>query len=90
MIEIGGLAPAPFCGLILADFGADVIRVDRTPQGAGIQLPGINSLDFISSSYLIIIISGDIMSRGKKSVAINLKCKEGVELLLSMIEKVLL
>lgn len=32
IIEIAGLAPAPFCGLILSDFGADIIRVDRTQQ----------------------------------------------------------
>ncbi|KAL0162892.1 hypothetical protein M9458_042288, partial [Cirrhinus mrigala] len=30
VIELAGLAPAPFCGMILADFGARVIRVDRT------------------------------------------------------------
>jgi len=29
VIEMAGLAPAPFCGMILADFGAHVIRVDR-------------------------------------------------------------
>ena len=29
VIEMAGLAPAPFCGMILADFGANVIRVDR-------------------------------------------------------------
>ena len=28
--EVAGLAPAPYCGLILADFGADVVRVDKT------------------------------------------------------------
>ena len=28
VIELAGLAPAPFCGMILADFGARVIRVD--------------------------------------------------------------
>ncbi|KAL0965706.1 hypothetical protein UPYG_G00284680 [Umbra pygmaea] len=30
VIELAGLAPVPFCGMILADFGAKVIRVDRT------------------------------------------------------------
>ena len=30
VIEMAGLAPVPFCGLILADFGADVIRIDRS------------------------------------------------------------
>lgn len=29
VVEIAGLAPAPFCGMILADFGAKVIRVDK-------------------------------------------------------------
>ena len=29
VLEFAGLAPAPFCGLILADFGARVIRIDR-------------------------------------------------------------
>ncbi|KAM4808758.1 alpha-methylacyl-CoA racemase [Rhinophrynus dorsalis] len=30
VLELAGLAPAPFCGMILADFGAKVIRVDKT------------------------------------------------------------
>lgn len=29
VIELSGLAPAPFCGMVLADFGASVIRVDK-------------------------------------------------------------
>ena len=29
VIEFAGLAPVPFCGMILSDFGANVIRVDR-------------------------------------------------------------
>ena len=29
VIEMAGLAPAPFCGMIFADFGANVVRVDR-------------------------------------------------------------
>jgi alpha-methylacyl-CoA racemase len=36
VIEMAGLAPVPYAGMILADFGAQVIRVDRTPTaGAG-------------------------------------------------------
>jgi alpha-methylacyl-CoA racemase len=34
VLEFAGLAPAPFCGMILADFGADVIRVDRAGTSA--------------------------------------------------------
>lgn len=29
VLELAGLAPVPFCGMILADFGAEVIRIDR-------------------------------------------------------------
>lgn len=29
VVELAGLAPAPFCGMVLADFGAQVVRVDR-------------------------------------------------------------
>ncbi|XP_033019916.1 alpha-methylacyl-CoA racemase [Lacerta agilis] len=34
VLEMAGLAPAPLCGLILADFGAEVVRVDRSPRAA--------------------------------------------------------
>lgn len=29
ILELAGLAPAPFCGMILSDFGASVLRIDR-------------------------------------------------------------
>lgn len=29
VIEFSGLAPVPFCGKILSDYGADVVRIDR-------------------------------------------------------------
>ncbi|KAK3098769.1 hypothetical protein FSP39_022954 [Pinctada imbricata] len=62
VVELAGLAPAPFCGMILADFGARVIRVDRTKQK----------------------FSNDRLARGKESVAINLKDKDGVKILRKM------
>jgi alpha-methylacyl-CoA racemase len=34
VVELGGIGPGPFCGMLLADLGADVIRVDR-PEQAG-------------------------------------------------------
>ncbi|XP_029371639.1 alpha-methylacyl-CoA racemase [Echeneis naucrates] len=59
VIELAGLAPAPFCGMILADFGAKVIRVDRTKVGMAMGT----------------------LTRGKRSIAINLKTTEGTTLL---------
>ncbi len=64
VIEMAGLAPVPYCGMILADFGADVVRVDR---------PNARSADFLS--------------RGKRSIAIDLKKPEGVETLLRLLER---
>lgn len=29
VVELAGLAPGPFCGMVLADFGAEVVRVNR-------------------------------------------------------------
>ncbi|XP_060916995.1 alpha-methylacyl-CoA racemase [Labrus mixtus] len=40
VIELAGLAPAPFCGMILADFGAKVIRVDRTKVATSLDTQG--------------------------------------------------
>ncbi|KAG8042674.1 hypothetical protein G9C98_005309 [Cotesia typhae] len=37
VLELAGLAPAPFCGMILADFGASVVRVDKT----GVSYPDV-------------------------------------------------
>ena len=39
VIELAGLAPAPFCGMILADFGAKVVRVDR-PTAPSLDVQG--------------------------------------------------
>jgi alpha-methylacyl-CoA racemase len=38
VLELAGLAPVPYCGMILADFGADVVRIDRVGGGALNQL----------------------------------------------------
>ena len=34
IVEMAGLAPSPYCGMILSDFGADVVIVDRLTKGA--------------------------------------------------------
>lgn len=35
VLELAGLVPGPFCGMVLADFGAQVVRVDRTGVRGG-------------------------------------------------------
>jgi alpha-methylacyl-CoA racemase len=71
IIEIKGIGPGPYAGMLLADMGAEVIVVERSSQSGGIGLPS----DF------------DCNSRGKKSIVLNLKTKEGIEALLKLVEK---
>jgi alpha-methylacyl-CoA racemase len=67
VIEIASLAPAPFGCMILADLGADVLRVDRVrPRADGGGPPP------------------EPLSRGRRSVGIDLKNSEGVGLLLQL------
>ena len=65
IIEFAGIGPGPFCGMMLADHGAEVIRLDRASGGRGGSQP---------------ISTKDVLARGRKSVAVNLKSDEGVAL----------
>lgn len=67
VIEIGGIGPGPFAGMLLADMGAEVVVVERKAI-PGLKLP-------------------DCSRRGKKSIALNLKSKEGIQILLKMIDQ---
>ncbi len=63
IIEIVGLGPAPFCGMLLADMGARVIRVDR-PGGGTFGAADNPKLDFLN--------------RGKQSICLDLKNERGL------------
>ena len=73
VLEIGSMGPGPFGAMILADLGADVVRVDRA---SGASLPGPNR-DFRL----------EVMHRGRRSVAVDLKSDEGAEVILNLVEK---
>lgn len=68
--ELAGLGPAPFCGMVLADLGATVIRVDR-PGGASVPIGSVGN---------------DVMNRGKQSIAIDLKSPDGAAVVLRLVE----
>ncbi|MBO9648106.1 MAG: CoA transferase [Variovorax sp.] len=70
VLEIAGIGPAPFCGMLLADLGAEVVLVDRLQAGA-------EDLDLGAHS---------ISNRGKRSIAIDLKTPEGVQTVLDLLE----
>ena len=68
ILEMAGIGPGPFCGMVLADLGAEVIRIDRaSASGGGSRQEPSN--------------------RGKKSIAIDLKNKDGIEIVLKLVEK---
>ena len=71
LIELAGLGPSPFAGMMLADAGADIIRIDRSDRATypPRQEPHV-----------------DLMNRGRRSVAVDLKHAGGVALVLRLIE----
>jgi len=73
VIEFAGIGPAPFCGMLLSDQGADVVRIDRPepdPEGATMGPARFN-----------------ILGRGRRSVALDLKRPDAVEACLALIER---
>ena len=69
VIEIAGLGPAPFCGMLLADMGADVVLVERGGAGGDPLSLGKNA----------------IVNRGKRSIALDLKDAAAVDAVLRLV-----
>ncbi len=72
VIEIAGIGPGPFCAMLLADLGAEVIRVERANAVRG-PVPDAPH--------------PDVSLRGRRNVALDLKHPDGVETLLQMVEQ---
>lgn len=70
VLEIAGIGPGPFCGMLLADLGADVVVAERAETA-------VDALDLGDTQ---------IANRGKRSVSVDLKTPEGVETVLALIE----
>ena len=71
VIELAGIGPGPFCGMMLADQGAEVIQVDRIAavRGGDPARP-----------------PGNVNGRGRRSIGVDLKSPEGVETVLRLVE----
>ncbi|HVB79091.1 MAG TPA: CaiB/BaiF CoA-transferase family protein [Candidatus Binataceae bacterium] len=72
IVEFAGIGPAPMCAMLLSDMGAEVLRLDRA-EDANL---GINT----ETKY-------NLLNRGRRSVAVDLKRREGTELALKLIER---
>jgi alpha-methylacyl-CoA racemase len=68
VVELSGIGPGPFCGLLLADLGAEVIQVDRPGGARGGS--GANR--------------NDVVSRGKRRIVVDLKHPRGAEVVLRL------
>src|SRR5258706_11166383 len=69
VIEMAGIGPGPLTAMLLADMGADVVRVDRAKPPGGADH------------------TRDVLNRGRRSVAIDLKNPDGVATVLRMVER---
>jgi alpha-methylacyl-CoA racemase len=72
IIELAGLGPAPFAGMMLSDAGADIVRIDRSERAT--YPPNTEA-------------HVDLMNRGRRSVAVDLKHPDGVALVLRLAER---
>jgi len=69
VIEIAGIGPGPFGAMVLADLGADVIRVDRPTELAA---------EADTARF-------DILGRGRRSIAVDLKADDGAAVVLALV-----
>jgi alpha-methylacyl-CoA racemase len=71
VVELAGIGPGPFCGMLLADLGAEVVLVDR--KGGTLPFGAQPKFDFTR--------------RGKRSIAVDLKQPGAAEVVLRLLEK---
>lgn len=67
IIELASIGPGPFCGMMLSDMGAEVIRIERPKAGNPARQ------------------RTDVLGRGRRTIAVDLKKPAGVEVVLSII-----
>jgi len=78
VLELAQIMAGPTCGMLLADMGADVIKVEKLPGGddaRGYREPRVNG---VSAPFMM-------LNRNKRGIAINLKHSAGREVLLRMV-----
>src|SRR5436309_2337425 len=69
IIEIAAIGPVPMCAMLLADLGAEVLRVDRIGESdLGIPIP----------------TRFDLLKRGRRSIAVDLRSPDGAEVVLRL------
>jgi len=80
VLEMGQLLAGPFCGQLLADFGADAIKIEDPGRGDPMREWGREKPHGLSLWW-------PVVARGKRSITINLRTEEGQELVRSLVAK---
>ncbi len=82
VLDLSRLLPGGFCSLLLADFGADVLKVEDTGMGDYVRWspPYYEGADDTAKSALFLSLN-----RGKRSIRLNLKEEAGREVLLRLV-----
>ncbi|MEN0073310.1 MAG: CaiB/BaiF CoA-transferase family protein [Paracraurococcus sp.] len=70
ILEFAGIGPGPFCGMVLADLGAEVLRIERR---SGLQESAASA-------------QADFINRGRRSIALDLKSPEAIAAVLRLVE----
>jgi alpha-methylacyl-CoA racemase len=84
VVELAGIGPGPFAAMMLADMGADVIRVDRASAvvtaggGASSAASSVNPSAFRDPHL-------DLLNRGRRSIAVDLKHPDGRAVVLDLV-----
>ena len=73
VVELGGVGPGPFACMLLADLGAEVVRIDRPPAGYDGGAPVENRFN--------------LLQRSRRSVALDLKHEAAREVVLRLVER---
>jgi alpha-methylacyl-CoA racemase len=84
VLDLSRLLPGGFCSLLLADFGADVLKVEDTGVGDYVRwaAPYYEGVEDSAKSALFLALN-----RGKRSIRLNLKTDEGREVLLRLVRE---
>ena len=80
VIELAHIMAGPVCGQLLADMGADVIKVEKVPGGDDTRRMVPPEIDGESAAFMI-------LNRNKRGTAINMKSEAGKAVLLKMLGK---
>jgi len=78
VIELAQIMAGPTCGMLLADMGADVIKVEKLPGGDDTRSYTRPSIHGESAAFMM-------LNRNKRGIAVNLKTPEGLEVVKRLI-----